>query len=743
MKAPLHPHESERLAALHETGVLAAPTDALHQAVVTLASELCGTPIAAISLVDTDRQWFSAITGLACKETPRDMAFCAHAILGAEPLVVTNATSDPRFADNALVTGSPSIRFYAGVPLKTESGLPLGALCAIDTQPRDITPGQLRGLETLAGFVAAHLELSRRTRQLHAQQRQMQMLVENAQDYVMITLSPEGRVESWNAGAQLIKGYSPEEAKGLHYRDFFTPEDQAAGAPQRHLDEAIRSGHIECQGWRVRKDGSRFHIFGSLRAVLDDQGRCKGLVKVSREDTSAWLTAQELQRRTTELAEANTRLAEQTADLEARTLELEVASRAAEAANKSKSEFLANMSHEIRTPMTAILGFAELLISEDEQQLPRCERLEYLATIQRNGHHLLAIINDILDLSKIEADKMTMELLEVRPLELVRDVIEMMAVKAHGKGLTCEATFDTPVPEVIESDTVRIRQILVNLVSNAIKFTETGGVTMRVSCDPAARLMRFEIVDTGIGLSPEQIGTLFGAFQQADASTTRKFGGTGLGLHISKRLANMLGGDITVQSTPGKGSTFTVTLGVGRAKLDRMINPAEAAPGVADPAITRPSPAHAALSGVRVLLADDGRDNQRLIAFHLSKAGAQVKTVENGRSAIEALTVGGAVDGPLLPTLPVDLVITDMQMPEMDGYTAARLLRVKGRTLPIIALTAHSMRTDLAKCLAAGCDVYVSKPVSHATLIAACLDALARRPRATPEAAQPTVSPTG
>jgi PAS domain S-box-containing protein len=729
MNAPKHPREAARLDALRETGVAGAPRDPLHEAVVTLAAAFCGTPMAAVSLVEADRQFFPFQVGLGCDETSRDAAFCAHAILQDRPLVVPDATQDVRFSDNPLVTGDPGIRFYAGVPLKVGTDLPLGTLCVSDTQPREITPEQLAKLETLAKLVASQLELKRRTAQLEQQQRLNCMLVENAADFSMITLSSAGLVTSWNSGAQRLLGYGAQEAVGMQYRALFAIDEADRPEPDRLMVEAVESERAECGGWRLTKDGVKFHVAGTLRAVKNAHGECEGFVEIFRDDTAAWTTARELERRTHELAQVNARMSSQAEELEARTVELELARIAAEHANQTKSEFLANMSHEIRTPMTAILGFNDLLAAEgDREKAPR-HRLDYIETVRRNGTHLISIINDILDLSKIEAGKLVVDREPMNPARVVHEVIDLMHVKADAKGLTLRVGFDGPVPACIQSDPVRLRQILVNLTGNAIKFTELGSIDLRVSCDVAAGELRFAVVDTGIGLTREQAGRLFGAFIQADSSTTRRFGGTGLGLRISKRLACMLGGDISLVSEHGAGSTFTLSIPVEAFDLKAMLTPDEARACAITPTVEPSLVDGQSLEGVRVLLAEDGPDNQRLIQFHLRKAGAIVQTVDNGRETLAALCEERSPSAGLLSPPPYDLVVTDMQMPEMDGYESTRVLRTKGCTLPIVALTAHAMAGDVDRCLAAGCDLYASKPIDRVMLIEACRNALSIRAR--------------
>ena len=386
---------------------------------------------------------------------------------------------------------------------------------------------------------------------------------------------------------------------------------------------------------------------------------------------------------------------------------------AAETANRSKSEFLANMSHEIRTPMTAILGFAEVLQTAVVEGDVAARHAESIRTIRVNGEHLLSLINDILDLSKIEAGKMTVETAPCSICNIVAEVAAMMRVRSSQKGLGLNVKYVFPVPSMIRSDALRIRQILINLVGNAVKFTERGVVEICVRCDGVAegrQVLAIEITDTGIGLTPEQAGRLFKAFSQADSTTTRRFGGTGLGLALSRRLAQMLGGDITIASRPGSGSTFTVTLGTGDLAGVHMIEGAEEAV-VAAPAGDTSAPVK--LSG-RILLAEDGPDNQRLLSMLLTKAGADVTIAENGRAAVEAVEASIALKRPF------GLILMDMQMPELDGYAATRQLRSMGVTTPVVALTAHAMSGDRDKCVAAGCNDYATKPIDRRSLLAVC-----------------------
>lgn len=396
-----------------------------------------------------------------------------------------------------------------------------------------------------------------------------------------------------------------------------------------------------------------------------------------------------------------------------RTIDLERAIQVAEAANRAKTNFLANMSHEIRTPMTAILGYTELLL--DPSQEPS-ERIESAQVIDRNGKHLMTVINDILDISKIEAGRMTVECIECAPWQLVEEVGSLLNQRAEEKGLELRIEHRGPVPRRIQSDPTRFRQILLNLVGNAIKFTEEGSVRLIVelvdfgegeSSGPDVRL-RCHVVDTGIGLTKEEVGKLFLPFTQADETMSRRYGGTGLGLAISKNLAVLLGGDVTVLSEKGKGSTFVVEIATGQLTgSDLVASPRTV--GLTSPEVGSDAPI--ARLTQRVLLCEDGPDNQRLISFVLKKAGASVVVAENGKigheRAMEAWSQGE----------PFDVILMDMQMPELDGYGATSLLRQNGYPHPIVALTAHAMEGDRERCLQCGCDDYTTKPIDRPKLV--------------------------
>lgn len=382
-----------------------------------------------------------------------------------------------------------------------------------------------------------------------------------------------------------------------------------------------------------------------------------------------------------------------------------------EKSNRFLSDFIATVSHEIRTPMTAIIGFADLLYEDGDISLAPPQRIQTIDTIQRNSRYLLRVVNDILDLSKIEAGKFQIFPSTFSLIDLIADIRSLMEVRAHAKDLKFEVEYVGSVPEKIETDPTRLKQILVNLLGNAIKFTEIGGVRLLVRCvEEDVTRLQCSVIDTGIGLTDEQQAKLFTSYAQFHGRQNDRHVGTGLGLYISRRLAEMMGGTIEVESRVGEGSMFRASVAIDIPADCRLLDDAGAA------TVARPEFRHQVSSAVpqlpaSFLIVEDGADNRRLLEHMLFKAGASSESVENGQEgvdrALSALQEGN----------PFDVILMDMQMPVMDGLQATRLLRKANYQGAIVAITAHAMDGDRQRFIEAGCDDYIAKPIDRGQLM--------------------------
>jgi PAS domain S-box-containing protein len=522
----------------------------------------------------------------------------------------------------------------------------------------------------MVGMVQDVTEAKVAALKLKESQDYFSLMVESVQDYAIISLDEAGRIMLWNSGAQKIFDYKPQDVLGNHIEVIFTPEDRAHGAPRTELALAATNTRASDERWHLRQSGDRFYASGTMAAMYDDEGRVKGFIKICR-DMTAQQQAQE-------------------ALLEARN--------AAEAANIAKTEFLANMSHEIRTPMNAIIGLSTIL----SKSQPLTQRqTDYIRTLSMSADSLLALINDLLDIAKIEARTVELEHIPFSLTRLMQEVASMMAVSVRDKGLTFTGNAECVEERMFIGDPTRLRQIIVNLCSNAIKFTDQGGVHVGITCHPSdvpeSELICIAVTDSGIGIAPEKMETIFQKFVQADTSINRKYGGTGLGLAITKTLTEIMGGSISVKSEVGKGSVFEVSIPLKIATSDQVARTEYSLSATADSMVEAHVRPH-------VLLVEDYEPNILVATTFLEDFGYYVDIANNGLEAFEAVQTRNYV-----------AVLMDVQMHGMNGLDATRRIREweesEGRPrMRIIGMTAHALAGDRERCLAVGMDDYIPKP---------------------------------
>jgi PAS domain S-box-containing protein len=510
-----------------------------------------------------------------------------------------------------------------------------------------------------------------------------QLLVSSVRDYAIFMLDPDGNIATWNNGAQRIKGYKPEEIIGRHFSTFYGPEDLANEKPKRELEIAIAEGSVEDEGWRVRKDGTRFWANVVITAVHDAQGRLRGFAKVTRDITDRKM-AEETQRALLEQREARL-----VAEEERRRAEASY--QVAQEANRAKDEFLMTLSHELRTPMTAILGWSRMLPSMDPGDPLFAEAVTSIA----GGAQLQArLIDDILDVSRIVSGKLRLTPETVEVSGVIMKAMDSVAPTAAAKEISITTSF-SPGLGMIIADSTRIQQVIWNLLTNAVKFTPRHGA-VQVSARRTASQVQIAVTDSGEGIDPQFLPHIFEPFRQAENPQTRVHGGLGLGLSIVRYLAEAHGGTVAAESLGrGKGSTFTVTLPV-RA-VNASSEPVKKAFG--ETFLHRDR-----LRGIEIVIVEDELESRKMIAAVLRAAGANVLALDSANAALE-----------IIDQHRPDLVLTDIAMPEMDGYAFTRTLRARpyGRTLKIAALSAFPVRIDET----AGFDAYLTKPVDPFHLV--------------------------
>ena len=676
---PIPANEGDRLETLRGFGVLDTLPEKALDDLTQLAAQICGVPIALITLIDTDRQWYKAKIGMETVQSSRDVSFCAHAINQRDLFIVPDATRDGRFFDNPGVRGEPHIRFYAGAPLVTGEDVALGTLCVIDRKARVLTGAQEKALEILARQVMTHLELRRHTAELRLSEERFSNAFVHA-PIGMALVSLEGHWLKVNQSLCSLLGYSAEELATKTFQDLTHPDDLETDLEHVRELMAGKRATYHMEKRYFHKEGHLVWANLSVSFITDKGGKPLYFISQIQDITER----KEVMARQQELTDR------------------------AVAAERAKSEFLAVMSHEIRTPLNGIIGMASLLADTPLDEMQR----DCVETVNTSGESLLVVINDILDFSKIESGRMELERRPFKLQKCVEDALDLFSTPIRAKEQEVAYLIAPDVPLDLIGDALRLRQILVNLIGNAIKFTGERGeivvnVDLREKRENGFELL-FSVSDTGIGIAPEGLKKLFHAFEQVDTSTTRKFGGTGLGLVISKRLTEMMGGKMWVESELDKGSTFYFTAVFAAAAIE----PAPVAP-------TRNTQFIKVLS---ILVIEGNPVVRRALETQLTSWRMQAASAANAKEAL-ALVAGKRFD----------LGIIDSQLPDMDGITLAHEIHKK-RQIPLILISPAKIELSAEESVLF--QAQVLKPIKHSLLFPLILRLTGAR-GSTPVAATP------
>jgi PAS domain S-box-containing protein len=782
---PIPENEISRLASLESFSILDSLKEEEYDAITRLASMICNVPIALITLIDSNRQWFKSTVGIDASETPREFSFCQYAILDNKILEVSNATLDPIFANNPLVIGEPNIRFYAGAPIDDGDGHSLGTLCVIDTKPNSLSKDQKESLRLLAKQVVSLLNLRKKNNQLINYKNEIDKLFNLSIDLVCIA-NVDGTLKRVNPMFEKVLGYTKEELEGKKFVELAHPDDleqilkEVKGLSQGKLTTSFKvrsltkSGQFIITNWNAAPDVVTGNLYAIGRDITDliaienklkhqtnllieSQSLAKigswelelnsNIVSFSNEflniiefpknkvcsfsDFMSCLDLNQIRNFNEKINEVKLGLKEiqfshnligfgksrkvvkeylkcifdefdkpykivgtiqDVSEQKRIENELIKAKNLAIQSVQIKEQFLANMSHEIRTPMNGIIGFTKLL---EDSGLDK-EQLKYVESIQMAGENLMVIINDILDLSKIEANKMTFESIEFSLSKCVDSVLELFRYKANEKGIELISEISLKINDLLIGDPTRLSQILINLIGNSLKFIEEGFVELSVDYiteDEDEYILQFIVKDTGIGISQDKINSIFESFTQASNEMTRKYGGTGLGLTISKKMVELQGGSISCSSKLGEGSEFVVEMPFRKGEIRIQKEEIKRIQASISPNF---------LKGKKILLVEDNQLNQLLALKVFRKWNFELDIAENGKIAIEKVKNSN-----------FDLILMDIQMPEMDGNEATKYIREnlgEKSNIPIIALTAHATSGEEQKCIDLGMDDYLSKP---------------------------------
>ena len=655
---PVPVNELQRLEALKSYKILDTAQEEEFDRLTKLAALICDVPMALITLLDENRQWFKSNVGLSVSETPRELSFCQFTIMEDKIFEVTDATKHNLFAENPFVVAYPNINFYTGYPLTDLNGMNLGSLCVLDTVPKKLNDMQLQALEILAKEVVSQMV----ARKQNAERVELEKLFNHSEDLISIA-GKDGYFKTVNPAFVALLGYSKDELFSAPFIDFIHEDDKYRTI--KEFEKILKGKKIlNFENRYIKKNGSTVVLnwVGNVDTITGE------VYTIARDITEKVSILKELK--------------------EAKVT--------AEKSVKVKDEFLCNMSHEIRTPLNAIIGFNELL----KESSLNAEQEKYVEIIRVASRNLIVIINDILDVSKMESGMLELEKNPIDISTIATNVINLQKEKAKEKGLKLLLSVDQDIPINVIGDSTRISQILLNLIGNAIKFTNKGYVELKIieiSRKENQSLIRFTIKDTGIGIDKEKLELIFERFSQAESSTTRIFGGTGLGLNISKMLLAMHDSTIEVQSELGKGSEFSFDIDYS------ITSKGESSPLVYNNSNNSKND----LAGKSILIVEDNEHNQLLASAYLKKSGVKISLAENGAEAIEKLK-----------TNQYDWILMDLQMPVMDGFTATNIIRHEMKLqIPIIACSAHSREKERQNCMNKGMNNYISKPFSEKTLI--------------------------